>query len=321
VFVCGIVVNYTGSTSGSYPGAGNSEYRDWAEMQFYISGAAADGGNAISDPIYLPFYDGGWWSVLLQRNEHVAYTNNSNRVTYTLYAKNKIYNGWDGNSIGFEGSASINAFDVSGAGVYGTGLYGTALYGAEISGSLNYAWNKFGVSDNDGAYIGGRINGVEVGGLTTNLPGQAFSGSFQEFRYYSHDISESVFNDFVMNPESIEGNYITGSESSFDIVNFRAPLGNELESLFTSSLLIKHNEVISSSHPAITASSDEVIFVLGSINDPVINKSDDAVIAGCDEEITSLCFINKEEVNRLSNSFPNGALKLTISNELSDPVI
>ena len=53
--------------------------------------------------------------------------------------------------------------------------------------------------------------------------GKNFSGSLQEFRYYSHDISQSVFNDAVMNPESIEGNNITGSESSFDIINFRAP--------------------------------------------------------------------------------------------------
>ena len=73
-----------------------------------------------------------------------------------------------------------------------------------------------------------------------------------------------------MNPESIEGNRITGSESSFDIVNFRAPLGNELESFFTSSLLTKHNEVISSSHPAITASSD--LLITGSFVNPVDNS-------------------------------------------------
>ena len=268
-FDWGIMLNYTGSTSGSYQGAGNSDYRDWAEMKFYISGAASDGGNVESDPIYLPFYDKGWWSVLLQRNAHVDYTNNSNRVTYTLYAKNKIYNGWDGNSLGFEGSASIDAFDVNGAGTYGTGLYGTAIYGAQISSSINYAWNKFGTTTNDGVYIGGRIDGAEVGGLVTNIPGQAFSGSFQEFRYYSHDISESVFNDFVMNPESIEGNFSVGNEGSFDIVNFRAPLGNELESFFTSSVLTKHNEIIPSSHPAITASSD--LLITGSFVDPATN--------------------------------------------------
>tara|TARA_R110000803_G_scaffold10897_2_gene33147 strand:+ start:1743 stop:9152 length:7410 start_codon:yes stop_codon:yes gene_type:complete len=314
-FDWGIMLNYTGSTSGSYQGAGNSDYRNWAEMKFYISGAASDGGNVESDPIYLPFYDSGWWSVLLQRNAHVDYTNNSNRVTYTLYAKNKIYNGWDGNSLGFEGSASIDAFDVNGAGTYGTGLYGTAIYGAQISSSINYAWNKFGTTTNDGVYIGGRIDGAEVGGLVTNIPGQAFSGSFQEFRYYSHDISESVFNDFVMNPESIEGNKITGSESSFDIVNFRAPLGNELESFFTSSLLTKHNEVISSSHPAITASSD--ILITGSFVNPVDNSitssykiiyEEDTVKRTYSKTNTETYFLDQPAIgfrNRITNKIQN----------------
>ena len=67
----------------------------------------------------------------------------------------------------------------------------------------------------------------------------SFQDHFKNLGYYSHDISQSVFNDAVMNPESIEGNFITGSESSFDIVNFRAPLGNELENIFTSSY--QHN--------------------------------------------------------------------------------
>ena len=42
------------------------------------------------------------------------------------YAKNKIYNGWDGNQIGFEGSASIVS---------------------NVSASINEAWNKFGASE------------------------------------------------------------------------------------------------------------------------------------------------------------------------------
>ena len=258
-FDWGIILNYTGSTSGSYRGAGNSDYRNWAEMKFYMSGAAADGGNVISDPIFLPFFDGGWWSVLFQRDQHVDYTNNSNRVTYTLYAKNKIYDGNDGNSIGFEGSASVDAFDVTAGGVYGTGIYGTAIYGAQISGSINNAWNTHSFAgEKNGVYLGGKIEGAQVGGLICNEPGQAFSGSFQEFRYYSNPLSESVFNDFVMNPESIEGNKITGSESSFDIIGFRAPFGNELENFFTSSNEVTsstYNEYLTSSHPAITASA------------------------------------------------------------------
>ena len=69
-----------------------------------------------------------------------------------------------------------------------------------------------------------------------------------------------------MNPESIEGNRITGSESSFDIVNFRAPLGNELEHIFTSSQLIVHEDIISSSHPAVTASAPQ--YITGSFYNP-----------------------------------------------------
>ncbi len=57
------------------------------------------------------------------------------------------------------------------------------------------------------------------------------SGSFQEVRYYRRALSSSQFNDLVMNPESIQGhsdsNY--GPGSSFDLLSFRAPLGNELE--------------------------------------------------------------------------------------------
>ena len=130
---------------------------------------------------------------------------------------------------------------------------------ADPSNPINYAWNKFGTTKLDGIYVGGRLTGSDVGGYITNTDGRGFSGSFQEFRYYSNDISESVFNDFVMNPESIEGNNITGSESSFDIVNFRAPLGNELENIFTASATTVYEEYITSSHPAITGSYPSVI--------------------------------------------------------------
>ena len=258
----GIVLYYTGSVSGSgagntgptYSGGSSSAYKDYGEMRFLISGSVAGGGTAISEPIYLPFFDKGWWSVLLQRDQHPNVTTKNLDTTYTLYAKNKIYDGADGNQIGFQGSASITVNASSGD-----------------SSSLNYAWNRF-VATNDvaGGYLGGwgsTMASGESGSIGTvtktaadsniaiGLSGKNFSGSFQEFRYYSHDISESVFNDFVMNPESIEGNFITGSESSFDIVNFRAPLGNELENLFTASQTAGYTDVLTSVHPAITGSS------------------------------------------------------------------
>ena len=214
--------------------------------------------------------------------EDLANGDNGQPTTYTLYAKNKLYDGNDGNSLGFEGSASISTGGSAGSGAtYGDGLYGSGVYGTFISSSINKAWSKFGNhSLPDGMYVGGALQGVEIAGFGGNTivqePGKIFSGSLQEFRYYSHDISESVFNDFVMNPESIEGNNITGSESSFDIVNFRAPLGNELESFFTASQGVTGSIVynfLTSSHPAVTASAPE--FITGSFIDTATDTYND----------------------------------------------
>jgi hypothetical protein len=67
----------------------------------------------------------------------------------------------------------------------------------------------------------------------------SFSGSFQEIRYYTKPISESVFKDYVMNPSSIEGNSLN---SGADQLAFRLPLGGEL---YTGSISI---------HPKVTGS-------------------------------------------------------------------
>jgi hypothetical protein len=182
---------------------------------------------------------------MLQRDTHVSASDNSNSTTYTLYVKNKTYNGWDGNSIGFEGSASIVS---------------------NVSTSINEAWNKFGTGSADGVYLGGFVSGSNVGGVVLNENGKIFSGSLQEFRYYSVDLSESIFNDFVMNPESIEGVNLTGSLSSFDVLNFRAPLGNEMESIFTASYSSSYSESMVSMHPAITGAAD--LLITGSFVNP-----------------------------------------------------
>ena len=52
-----------------------------------------------------------------------------------------------------------------------------------------------------------------------------FSGSLQEIRLWSNYISESAFNSHVLNPESIEGNFVT---SSYNDLIARFPLGNNL---------------------------------------------------------------------------------------------
>jgi hypothetical protein len=257
-FDFGVGLFYEDQPSGSYSGSSNSDYYDYGRLRFYISGSVEDGGVRTSDDIYLPFFNKGWWSILFQRNQHT--NDNQQGTTYTLYAANKQYNGADGNVIGWTGSVSITTTSGGGAGGYGVGDYGTELYGGDTSTSSNKAWNDFGVTEWDGVYLGGFISGSNVVTEVLNESGKIFSGSLQEFRYYSHDIPIENFHDFTMNPESIEGNNITGSESSFDIVNFRAPLGNELEPQFTGSYSGSLEKInISSSHPAVTGSANLVI--------------------------------------------------------------
>ena len=275
-FDWGIQLTYEDQPSGSYSGSNNSDYYEYGKMRFFMSASTEDGGTAQSADIFLPFFNKGWWSVSLQRNQHTSASDNSINTTYCLKVANNQYNGADGNIIGWTGSACIYtmatgydtgnydqvlyANEAGGVG-YGGGTYGTYIYGnsSVVSSSINKAWNDFGVSEFDGIYLGGYKRGSYVNNETLNEYGKIFSGSFQEFRYYSNDIPTEVFHDFTMNPESIEGNNITGSESSFDIVNFRAPLGNELEYVYTASQYGDYVENISSSHPAITGSANLVI--------------------------------------------------------------
>jgi hypothetical protein len=96
---------------------------------------------------------------MLKRNTHVSASDSGSATTYTLYAKNKIYNGWDGNQIGFQGSASIVS---------------------NISSSINQAWNKFGTGSNDGVYLGGYVSGSVVGNKTLTTAGKIFLGSLRK---------------------------------------------------------------------------------------------------------------------------------------------
>jgi len=90
-----LVLEYTGSAlaSGSYSGSIIDPYYQYATLKF-----TAD-GFTNSSSIYLPFFNGEWWNVMI--------TNNSG--TYTLHAGDKIYNGNDGTSIGFYETSSHTA--------------------------------------------------------------------------------------------------------------------------------------------------------------------------------------------------------------------
>ena len=122
--------------------------------------------------------------------------------TYNLYAGNKIYNGNDGTSIGYYASNSV-------------------------TGASDARWTN---GDNS-IFASSSLNFSSY---------ESFSGSLQEIRYYTQQISESVFKDYVMNPLSFEGN---GINSAPDQLIFRAALGSELD--------INSEESI---HPKITGS-------------------------------------------------------------------
>jgi len=224
----GIVLQYSGSNSGSFSGAALPTDYQYGTMQFIISGSVAQGakspGYFESDPISLPFFDGGWWSVQLQRKTHVSASNqNSTNNEFELRVANNIYDGYDGNQIGFQGVSTIITVGDNG---------------------VNEAWNKFSstlssLSSTRGVILGGYmtfpngsgLNNTIIGGAGGRNLGTGFSGSFQEFRYYRRAMSASSFNDYVMNPESIQGhsNSNTGKGSSYDLLSYRLPLGNELE--------------------------------------------------------------------------------------------
>jgi hypothetical protein len=88
----GIFLEYTGSglSTGSYSGSVVDSYNQYGTLKF-ISGTD-------SASVYLPFFNDGWWSVLI----------NSSSAGYTLYAKNNTYSGNDGNTLGFQASSTLN---------------------------------------------------------------------------------------------------------------------------------------------------------------------------------------------------------------------
>lgn len=180
-----LVLKYTGSAliSGSYSGSIKDNYNQYANLIFYPT-------SSFSASVYLPIFNGDWWSVLI----------NSSSVGYDLYVKNKIYQGEDSTLIGFQASSSITG---------STSLWENA---------------NFSIFAKDKTY-------------------NKFSGSLQEIRYYKNALSESVFNNYVMNPLSIEGNSLNSSPEE---LIFRAALGSELEGTSLTTQI--------SIHPKITGS-------------------------------------------------------------------
>jgi len=91
------LLKYTGSaySSGSYSGSVVNPYNQYGVLEFYPSSS----NSTTTASIYLPFFDGGWWSILVNKNSS---------TDFTVYAKNSLYNGNDGNTLGFQASSSVS---------------------------------------------------------------------------------------------------------------------------------------------------------------------------------------------------------------------
>ena len=148
-----IVLEHTSSlTSGSYNGSIPSPYSKYATLKFIHEDIGA------SASVYLPFLDEGWWSVMVAQED---------TFKYTLYAANKLYDGVDGNTIGFKASSSF-------------------------TGSEDF---------NNAADVYFPGSGSTTALSTTYVP---FDGSLQELRYFTDTVTEQEFDAYTQNPNSIE---------------------------------------------------------------------------------------------------------------------
>lgn len=217
----GLYLIYTGSglTSASYSGSTYDPYYQYGTLK-WVSGSTDPGNSGVSASVYLPFFNGDWWSILLT-------TSGSGPYTWNLTAAQK-------------GEGYIKYAQSSSTSFIST------------------------ISEGEIVFLGSN----EIADPETYF---AVSGALQEFRYYTVPITSDVFEDYVLNPYSIEGNTISGISSSFNTLAFRAPLGTDLLATYTTL------PIALSTHPAVTGSSPTASFILGvgdytsdySVYDPV----------------------------------------------------
>ena len=198
-----ISLRYTGSgyTSGSYNGSIPDPYNQWCDLTLDVFGESCS--------VYLPFFDKGWWSVMYtQEFSGSDFTN----TTHSIYAVNNVYNGYDGNKIGYISSSSV-----------------ISPFMEDVLFPVGYFINGKGPITQSSLIFGGIVDPIPNSPIFGNgISYYPFTGSFQEIRYYTQVLNQNSFKDFTMNPNSVEGNQIEGAQQSKNILAFRLPLGGEL---------------------------------------------------------------------------------------------
>ena len=169
-------------------------------MKFILSGSQ---GYVTTSPMLQPFFTGGFWDVMLRRDPGKTNLNQTGSVdvTYELITKNSRFDG-DNSFIQYQDSSSL-------------------FISSSTSASYNEAWSTYTFSS-DNTHLLGYLGGT--GSNNVIAPNNViFDGEFQEFRYWITSLSQSIFDEHVLNPTSYADNDIT---SSYYNLIYRLPLGN-----------------------------------------------------------------------------------------------
>jgi hypothetical protein len=167
---------------------------------------------SVSASTYLPIYNGGWWTVGLS-----IVSQSGAQYTASLYVKQK--SDYEGDyRIRYEGTSSVYLNTPP--------SHSSFLY---IPDAPNI------------------ISPFTYGGGKQAIAIQ--SASFQELRYFSQPLSESTFDNHVMNPNSIQRDL-----TAYNTLLYRIQMGTDLNQYYP---------IITSSHPAVTGSTPTRSFADG----------------------------------------------------------
>ena len=181
-------LSYTGSglASSSYSGSISDPYNQYGTLRLDLVGT----GIQSTASIYAPFFDGNWWSILINRSGSIT-NGTTDTSSFGLYVGNKLYyDGYDGNQIGYLLSSS----------------YIGPTAGWNSSGGITY------------------FSSSKVTYYTSNGY-KPYEGYAQEIRYWASTQSIDSFKDYIMNPQSID---YSGENIYSDKLIARLPLGGDL---------------------------------------------------------------------------------------------
>jgi len=174
-------------------------YDHYGELRFILSGSQ---GHTSTSPIFLPFFTGSFFNLKLDRRPSKMNLNDTGSdAQYELIVKQGKYDGHSG-FIEQWGSSSL-------------------FISGTTSASYNEGWSNYTFTSGNQ-----QLHGYLGGASSSNViapDGVIFDGEYQEFRYWITNISQSAFDQHVLNPTSYAGNNITSSY--YDLI-YRLPLGN-----------------------------------------------------------------------------------------------